>query len=388
MSDDDMEMGEKDIESPDVVDKYKAAAEIANQAMMGVLEFIKPGQNIVEVCEHGDKIIQNGANSTYRKLKEGEKGVAFPTCISINNCVGHFSPLPEESTVILKEGDLVKIDLGAHIDGYVSTCAHTFILGQTAESTPATGRIADVICAAHFASECAIRLARPGKKNTDVTNAIKKVAAIFNVNPVEGVLSHQMKQHVIDGNKVIANRLDADQSVEEFTFETNQVYAFDIILSTGEGKSREETNRTTVFKRAIDRNYQLKLTASRQIFSEIQKRFSTLPFTLRALNDKRRRLGIVELIKHDLVDSYPVLYEKEGELVAQFKFTVLILPNSTNRLNSFPLPFVTSEFRYETDPEISAILAMSTKRSKRNKKKKPTAAGGKPEKDDDMETDA
>jgi curved DNA binding protein len=384
-ADDQDQRGEKDIESPDVVDKYKAASEIANNAMLQLLQNIKPGQNIVEVCQIGDKLIQDGANGTYKKLKEGEKGIAFPTCVSVNNCVGHFSPLPDDPAVVLKVGDVVKIDLGAHIDGYVSTCAHTLILGQDPEAGAQSGRAADVVCAAYFASECAIRLARPGKKNTDVTAAIRKVAEIFKVNPVEAVLSHRMKQDVIDGNQVVANRIEPDQQVEEFVFATNQVYAFDIVMSTGDGKAREETSRTTVYKRALDRSYQLKLQASRQLFSEIQKRFPVHPFSLRSLDEKKRRLGIVELVKHDLLQAYPVLYEKDGEIVAQFKFTALILPNSTMRMNAFPLPFVTSQYAVESDPEIKAIMAMSTKRTNKKKKgKKPGgAAGGAGGKDDD-----
>jgi len=375
----------KEIDSPDVVDKYKAASDIVNNAMMQLLQQMHPGQNVIEVCELGDRLIVEGCNGTYKKLKETDKGVAFPTCISINHCVGHFSPLPEEANVVLKQGDVVKIDLGAHIDGFVSTCAHTIILAQNAETGPTTGRIADVICAAYFASECAIRLARPGKKNTDVTQAIRKVADVFHVNPVEAVLSHRMRQFVIDGNEVILNRAEIDQQAEEFTFETSQVYCFDIIMSTGEGKAREEANRTTVFKRAADRTYQLKLQASRQVFSEINRRFSTLPFTLRALDEKKRRLGIVELIKHDLVDSYPVLYEKDGEMVAQFKFTCLILPNSTMRMNAFPLPHVSSQYSIDSDLAIKAILAMSTKRSNKKKKKKP--AGNKKEEPEEKEGD-
>lgn len=234
--------------------------------------------------------------------------------------------------------------MGCHIHGYVSQCAHTFILGQTA---PVGGKVGDVICAAHYAAECALRLLRPGRTNTELTEAIRRVADVFHVNPVEGVLSHQQGKNQVDGNHVILNRAEQDQQAEQFTFEVNQVYGIDIVMSTGEGRSRELTDRTTVFKRAIDRNYQLKLAASRAVFSEINKKFPALPFTLRALDEKKRRLGIVELVKHDLLDSYPVLWEKEGEVVAQFKFTVLILPNSTMRLNSFPLPHVSSEYSAE-----------------------------------------
>lgn len=80
---------------------------------------------------------------------------------------------------------------------------------------------------------------------------------------------------------LLCSGFEPDQQVEEFTFETNQVYAFDIVMSTGEGRAREEAARTTVYKRAIDRSYQLKLQASRALFSEIQKRFPVHPFSLR-----------------------------------------------------------------------------------------------------------
>jgi len=345
--------------------------------MMQLLQSIKSGQNVVEVCELGDRLLTEGCANTYKKLKDSEKGVAFPTCVSVNHCVSHFSPLPEEANLVLKPGDLVKIDLGAHIDGYISTCAHTLLLPiEGAAEAAITGRLADVICAAHFAAECAVRLARPGKTNADVTSALRRVADVFHVQPVEGVLSHRMRQHVIDANQVVLNRGgDPEHQVDEFTFENNQVYCFDIVMSTGEGRTRAEADRTTVFKRALDRSYQLKLQASRQVMSEISKRFPTLPFTLRALDEKKRRLGIVELVKHDLLDAYPVLYEKDGEMVAQFKFTCLVLPNSTMRLNAFPLPHVSSQYAIDSDAPLKQILAMSTKRTNKKKKKKPAGAG-------------
>jgi len=177
-------------------------------------------------------------------------------------------------------------------------------------------------------------------------------------------------QNIIDGNKVIINKPDVDQNVDETTFEVNEVYVIDIVMSTGEGKPKELTNRTTVFKRAVDRAYSLKLQAARTVFSEIQQKFPALAFTLRALDEKKRRLGIVEILKHDLLDTYPVLWEKDGEFVVQFKFTAMILPNSTERLSSFPLPHVTSDFSVDSSPELKAILAMSTKRKKKPKKKK------------------
>ena len=65
--------------------------------------------------------------SQIHNKKKTEKGIAFPTCISVNEVCGHFSPLEGEH--LIKEGDLVKIDLGVHIDGYVGLAAHSIIVG-------------------------------------------------------------------------------------------------------------------------------------------------------------------------------------------------------------------------------------------------------------------
>jgi len=358
---------EQDLElsNPMVVEKYKAAAEVANRVMIAVLEYLAPGQSVVDVCAYGDKQIEDLVQSSLKKVKH--KGIAFPTCVSINNCAGHMSPLPEDPAIVVQAGDLVKVQLGVHIDGFPSIVSHSWIVGQT---VPATGRISDVVCAAYYASECALRLVRPGKKNTDITNVIRKCADAFHVQPLEGVLSHQMKHNCIDANNVIINRPELDQQVDEFTFEINQVYCIDVVMSTGEGKAKEIESRTTVFKRAVDRNYQLKLQASRQILAEITTKYPNHAFSLRSLDEKKRRMGISDIAKHELVDTYPVLWEREGEFIAQFQFTVLIMPNSTVRLNGpFPLPHVSSEYSVDQDQEIQDILKMNLVRKKKRAKK-------------------
>jgi len=91
-------------------------------------------------------------------------------------------------------------------------------------------------------------------------------------------------------------------------------------------------------------------------------------------------MGITEIIKHELIDSYPVLWEKDGEFIAQFKFTVLVLPSVTEKLTaSFPLPAVTSQ--YNVTEEIQTCIALPLKRAKKKKpakKKAPAAAAPAP----------
>ncbi|KAH7656773.1 Peptidase M24 methionine aminopeptidase protein [Dioscorea alata] len=369
MSDDEVQEKELDLTSPDVVTKYKTAAEILNKALQLVVSECKPKVKVVDICEKGDNFIREQTGNVYKNVKKKiERGVAFPTCVSVNNTVCHFSPLASDETV-LEENDIVKIDMGCHIDGFIAVVAHTYVV----QDGPLTGRAADVLAAASTAADVALRLVRPGKKNKDVTEAIQKVAAAYDCKIVEGVLSHQLKQFVIDGNKVILSVTSPETRVDDAEFEENEVYAVDIVTSTGDGKPKLlDEKQTTIYKRAVDKNYHLKMKASRFIFSEISQRFPIMPFTARALEEKRARLGLVECVNHDLLQPFPVLYEKPGDFVAHIKFTVLLMPNGSDRITSHPLQPLQPTKNIDDDPEIKAWLALGTKTKKKGggKKKK------------------
>ena len=96
------------------------------------------------------------------------------------------------STQTLQKNDVVKIHLGAHIDGFASIAAETIIVGATAEN-PATGRQADVLKAAWHAAEVAMRYVKAGNKNWAVTDAVAKTVSAWNCKPVEGSLHLNFK---------------------------------------------------------------------------------------------------------------------------------------------------------------------------------------------------
>jgi len=189
------------------------------------------------------------------------------------------------------------------------------------------------------------------------------------------LLSHSF---VVDGNQVAIQREEVDQKVDRFEFEPAQVYTVDVVMSTGEGKPTDQGTRTTVFKRAPDQKYMLKMKASRYVMSVVDKAYTTFPFTIRAFNDERQaRMGVVECINHKLLETYPVLYEKSEDIVAHFKYTVLLLQSGTSKVTG--LPVNVDEFQSEKKPreEVLSILATSTK-SKKKKKKKKTGSDGAP----------
>lgn len=359
-----------DLRNPDVVTKYKAAAEIAQAALKSAIAACVDGAVIVTICQATDDFINAEAEKLWRKNKM-LKGVGFPTCVSVNNIVGHFSPLAD-STAAVKSGDVVKIDLGVHFDGFLSMVAHTIVVPGKAASSQA----ADTILAAYNASQLAARLLKAGGSNTAITKAIGEVCTDFKVNPVIGVLSHVLEQHLIDGEKVIANKEDVEHKATAITFETNEVYAIDIVVSSGEGKPKTSEERTTVHKRDPGHKVSLKVQAARSMMAEVMQKSPNFPFTLRALDQKNARLGIAECVRAECMEQYPVLTEKAGDIVAQFKFTALLMPSGTMVITGLPVDESIKSDKAVTKPENIELLKSAVSDKKKKKKAKAGAAEG------------
>merc|ERR1711981_77521 len=358
MSDSESDEEEYDITTPEVLAKYRLSAVIANRALKAVAERCVEGASVLDLCAFGDGMIVEECSKVHNKgkakVEEKDKGVAFPTCISVNEIAGHASAQPGDEQVL--------------------------VVGDPA--APIEGRKGDVVMAASMAAEAVLAALKPGVKNSALTEIFGKAAEAFKVNVVEGVLSHQTKRFVIDGNKVIISKtVPGEQTVDEESFELNDVIAIDVMMSTGDGKPVEkDEKKQTVFKRAVDQNYNLKMKVSREIFSKITSLHPTLPFTLREYMSEehggagRARLGMKECLEHDLFATYPVLEEKEGEFVAQFKFCVMLTEEGTQRITGSSLPNCKPDAECK-DAELNEAYAKAVEReakkaAKKAKKKK------------------
>lgn len=342
-----------------VVQKYKVAGNIVNKALQTLIQGSKVGASAKALCQKGDHILEQETGKKYKNEPEMKKGIAFPTCLSVNNCICHFSPSKNDPDYTLKAGDVVKIDLGAHIDGFIAVAAHTIVVGATGEAK-ATGRAADVVLAAYHASQAALRQLKDGTSNYAVTEAVQKIAAEYKCKPIEGMLSHQLKQFKIDGEKTIIQNPTIAQKKEheKCTFEKYEVYAMDVLVSTGEGLGKELDTKVSIYKKT-EENYLLKLKASRAFYAEVKKKYGTMPFNLRNFEEEAKaKMGVHECVTHKLVEPFQVLYEKHNEIVAQFKNTVLILPNGLTVVTGLPfdLSVVESEHSVQ-DEEMKKLLA-------------------------------
>lgn len=249
------------------------------------------GADISTICGTVDAFIEAELLKVFsnKKSKKLDRGIAFPTCLSVNEICGHYSPCADESTKLANE-DLVKIELGAHIDGYVANIAQTLIIGGKAKDKKAA-----VTLAAWDAFTAATKVIGKGATNVEVTKAIQDVCTAYEVEPLQGVLSHKVKKHLIDANEVIINKETPEQRVEDYEFVPGDVFGLDVFVSSGDGMGREAEIRTTVYKRELDMQYNLKSKSARAFFSEVNKKFPTLPFSIRGFEDLTgAKVGIKE----------------------------------------------------------------------------------------------
>ncbi|ANB11096.1 Map2p [Sugiyamaella lignohabitans] len=364
------------LSNSDVVTKYKTAGDISAKVLANIKALAVEGAKIIDLTTEGDRQLLEETSKIYKGKKDIIKGIAFPTSVSPNNVVAHLSPLPtdKEAEITLKAGDVVKITLGAQVDGFASIVGDTVVVGGGEVSGP----VADAIAAAWYATEAAIRTIKPGNKNWDVTKIVDKVTSEYGVKALEGMLSNEQSRNVVDGKKrIILNPSESQRrEFETFTFEEGEVYGVDILVSTGDGKSRADETPTTVYKKA-DITYQLKLRTSRATFSEVQKKAGSFPFSLRSLDDaKKARMGLQECQNHGLIIPYEVFYEKEGQTVVQFFTTIALTKTGTIK---FAGP-VTPDFakiktdKKVTDESVLDVLSKPLKASKKNKKKAADAA--------------
>ncbi|KAK9480381.1 peptidase M24, structural domain-containing protein [Lipomyces japonicus] len=365
------------LENPETLTKYKLAGDIAEKVLAQVKAAAVAGAKVVDVAALGDSLLLEGTAKVYNNKKGVSKGIAFPTAVSPNHVAAHLSPLAADDSV-LQAGDVVKISLGAHIDGLAAVLADTVVVPGGEAVTE--GKVADVFAAAWNASEAAVRLFRPGKKSSDVSDAVSKIARTFGVSAVEDTVSHQFSHNSVEaGKRIVVNPAvgTVTKASDVATFEPGEVYGIDVLVSTGDGKLRKSDSLQTTIYRKTESSYSLKLKASRSVYSDIQNRFGAFPFTTRALaDDTKTKLALQECTAHNLLTPYDVYEDKKGEIVVEFFTTIAVTNNGIIKIAG-PANFDVSAFptnKKIEDEDLLKVISSALKPSSKNKKKKKANA--------------
>ncbi|KAK5168645.1 uncharacterized protein LTR77_005954 [Saxophila tyrrhenica] len=407
------------LSNPDVLTKYKTAAQISQKALETISGWCVEGAKVLEICQRGDKLLEDEIAKVY-KGKKIAKGISNPCTISPSTYVTPYTPLvsdAEEAGTTLKANEPVKIQLGAQIDGFGAIVCDTVPARAKSDGDSAiTGRAADLMLATHWANELLLRMMLPPgllatgseeeqKKaraqrpytQSKITQLLEKLVKSYDCNLVENTTCWLFERNDIEGKKKII-LAPGDGAKGEGLPEVGDVWGVEMGVSTGTGKVKTLNNRATLHRRTAT-TYGLKRPSSRATLSEIQKKFGTFPFSLRQLDDERAgKIGIVECVRGGVVRQYEVLGSTDGEPVGRLHTTIAITKNGLQKLAAPPSPDLekVKSDKKITDEEILKILelplAKPSSAKPKNKKKKKKSAKKAPavkqeEEDDDEDSD-
>ncbi|RKP12429.1 peptidase M24, structural domain-containing protein [Piptocephalis cylindrospora] len=344
---------------------YSLASQVAEECIKALAVRVVSGARIVDLCSYGDAHIESLTQALPLPDTSVERGVATPTTVSVNEAVEYVSPLSSAEKCLIP-GDLVKIALAVHVDGYIASLAQTLLVpGPSPATAPRRGKVANVVCATHFAAEAALRALQPGVTAKEVTRVIQLAAAHYDCHPVQGTASTQMQRYVRHAKKAILSIVDKDSAglLEDETVVTvGDVWSLNILCSTGPGTAPRVVGdgSSMIYQRDVNASHALRLKASRALYSHIDRAFPVFPFALRSVQDPRFRLGLSECVNHGLLTPFVAREERAGDLVAQFSLTVLITPAGPIRLtlSPIPLPWIHSDMEIPEESDLAALLAL------------------------------
>ncbi|CAI6088713.1 unnamed protein product [Clonostachys chloroleuca] len=387
------------LNNPDTLTKYKTAAQISEKVLAEVSKLVVPGAKIVDICQQGDKLIEEEVAKVYRG-KKVVKGFSHPTTVSPSSYVTPYTPLTSdeaEAATEIKAGEAIKIQLGAQIDGFGSIVCDTVVAAEKADEV-ITGRTADLLLANYYANELLLRLlippgllaqgtdeekakaaAQKAPTQSKITSLLEKVTEAYETHLVESTTSWLFARNEIEGTKKIV-LAPAEGTKGDGVPELGEVWGVEMGVSLGSGKVKSIDQRATLHRRTTQ-TYGLKRPTSRKVLSEVQKKFGTFPFSLRQLEDERdAKSGVVECVRGNVFRQYEIIGDKEDSPVARYLTTLALTKNGITKLGA-PPPLDLSKVQSDkkiTDEEVLKILEQPLARNtgKKNKKKKTTKKEG------------
>jgi len=303
----------------DIYNDIRQAAEAHRQVRKHVMEYIKPGLTMIEICERLEAASRALINENGLKA-----GLAFPTGCSINHCAAHYTPNAGDPTV-LQYDDVCKIDFGTHINGRIVDSAFTVAFNPKYDN---------LLKAVKDATNTGIREAGIDVRLCDVGEAIQEVMESYEVElggktyPVKAIRN-------LNGHSIGPYRIHAGKTVpivkggEATKMEENEFYAIETFGSTGKGFVRDDMETSHYMKNFDVGHVPLRIPRARQLLHVINENFGTLAFCRRwldRLGQTKYIMALKSLGDAGIVDPYPPLCDIKGCYTAQYEHTILLRP--------------------------------------------------------------
>ena len=286
----------------EAIEKFRLSGKILRETREEIKRFVKEGMPIIEVCEKAEKLIR-------------EKGgkPAFPCNVSINEVAAHYTSPPNDNKKI-PENSIVKVDIGAHVDGYVTDTAVTINFNPEYEGLTET---------AEKALKTAIENIRPNASTSKIGALIENIIKSRGFKPISNLTGHQVGRYLVHAGVSIPN-------ISQISFskiKLGEAYAIEPFVTLPEAVGKvEDSSEVTIFRYL--KSKPTKNPYAKQLLKHIESNFRTLPFAERWLNSlmpkQHRQEALKELLSSKAIMGYPVFVEISRKPVAQAEHTVLV----------------------------------------------------------------
>ena len=293
----------------DIFDNYVKAGKIASQVREYARTQDHTGRCLSEICNDIEQEI----------FKKGGEP-AFPVNVSLNDIAAHYTAVPNDP-IIVKNTDVLKIDVGVHIDGYIA---------DTAVTVSYDTKYQNLIDIAERALDEAIGISRSNTRVSEIGRIIEKTITKYGCKPIQNLSGHSLERYTIHAGKSIPNIWTIGHS---FNLSVNNVYAIEPFVTTNDGQGVVyEGKIKNIF--GIGSRKRTKEQKTDDFLEYLWNKFKTLPFALRWIvneYEEKEALYLLEiLVKKKNVHAYPILVEGANRIVVQAEHT--IIPQESNTL--------------------------------------------------------
>ena len=256
----------------EALEKFRLSGKILRETREEMKLFVRENMLILQVCEKAENLIR-------------EKGgkPAFPCNVSINEVAAHYTSPPNDERRI-PEKAIVKVDIGVHVDGYVTDTAFTACFSQEYKS------MAD---AAEHALKTAIDNIHPEMTTSKIGGIIENDIKNRGFKPISNLTGHSVGRYLIHAGTSIPNV--AQLSLTKI--KAGEVYAIEPFVTLPEAAGRvEDGSETSIFR--LVKAKSMKNPYAKQLLKRIEDNFRTLPFAERWLKSVVPRKSIAKPSKN------------------------------------------------------------------------------------------
>ena len=282
--------------------KFRLSGKILRETREEMKLFVRENMPIIEVCEKAEALIR-------------EKGgkPAFPCNVSINEVAAHYTSPPGDKSII-PPNSLVKVDIGVHVDGYVTDTAFTACFNPEYKS---------MVDTAEQALKAAIDNIRAEVPTGKIGGVIENTIKNRGFKPISNLTGHSVGRYLIHAGTSIPNV----SQISLTKFKAGEVFAIEPFVTLPEaGGVVEDTPQKTIFR--LVKAKSTKSPHAKQLLKFIEDNFVTLPFAERwlkgAVPKEQHREAFRELLATKAITGYPVFVEVTRKPVAQAEHTVLV----------------------------------------------------------------